>query len=373
MPFEMRRHSSAKRIVHWAALAAMLCAAAVAGASQGQEAPAVAAPAVAHPTIVLPPVLVAGKPATLAVLDAQGRPAANVEVSLGGEAAVTTDSTGRAALTAPDAQGVVRASLAGGTAGASATVIAAPAEERAGVSIESVPRILLLRDRFTLRGQGFHGIGDENQVMLAGKPAAVLAASPVALVALPNPATALGETQLVVTAGQQSASTAPVSVISMEVAADKSSGQPGTAGEIHVTVRGTDRPVSFEVRAEPAGRIELAPGNPSRGRTSGGAENSAAVRFTFRQPGEFFLEVRSVPEPLGLPDTDAARRELEEARRLAPEGWTKQVDHVLKLVAEHPQDVAQARDAIEKMMAKKPEGEFGRHLEAAWKILLNRE
>lgn len=373
MSLRMRGQSLATRIVHRAALAALMCAVAGVGAAYGQEAPAATAPAVAHPTIVLPPVLVAGKPATLAVLDAQGRPAANVAVSLGGEATVTTDATGRAALTAPDAQGVVRASLAGGTAGTSATVIAAPTEERAGVSIERAPRILLLRDRFTIRGAGFHGIGDENQVTLVGKPAAVLAASPVALVALPNPGTALGETQLVVTVGGQTASTAPVTVISIELAADKASGQPGTASEIHVSVRGTDRPVDFEVRAEPAGRIELARGNPSRGRTSGGAENSAAIRFTFRQPGEFFLEVRAVPEPLGLPDTDAARRELEEARRLAPEGWTKQVDHVLKLVADHPQDVAEARDAIEKMLAKKPEGEFGLRLEAAWKILLNRE
>ncbi len=83
--------------------------------------------------------------------------------------------------------------------------------------------------------------------------------------------------------------------------------------------------------------------------------------------------MRRVAEPLGLPDTDAAQRELLEARRLAPRGWTKRVDRVLQLVAKHPQDVAEARDALEKMLAKKPEGEFGQHLEAAWKILLNRE
>jgi len=372
-----RPQSSAKGIQQRAALAAVLCAAAGAGVAFGQEAPAAppeaSRPAAGHPAIVLPPVLVAGKPATLAVLDAQGRPAASVAVSLGGEATITTDATGRAALTAPDAQGVVRASLVGGTAGTSATVIAAPAEGRSGLSIETAPRILLLRDRFTIRGQGFSGVADENEVKLAGKPAAVLAASPVALVALPNPGTPLGDTQLVVTQGGQTASTGPVSVIAIELAADKGKGKPGESGEIHLSARGTDRPVDFEVRAEPAGRIELARGNPSRGRTSGGAENSAALRFTFRQPGEFFLEVRAVPEPLGLPDTDAARRELEEARQLAPESWAKQIEHVLKLVEQHPQDVAEARDAIEKMLAKKPEGEFGRHLEAAWKILLNRE
>ncbi|HTQ85899.1 MAG TPA: hypothetical protein VMI93_06780 [Candidatus Solibacter sp.] len=355
-------------------LAAALLVPAFAVRAPGQEAQRAAAPAAtAHSVIVLPPVLVSGKPATLAVLDGQGRPAGNVTVSLGSDVTVTTDGTGRAALTAPDAQGVLRASLADGTAGASATVVATPAEERAGLSIEMAPRVLLLRDRFTIRGQGFHGIGDENQVVLAGQNAAVLAASPVALVVLPNPGTTLGETQLVVKAAGESASTGPVSVISLELAADKGKGQPGEPGEIHVSVRGTDRPVDFEVRAEPAGRIELASGNPSRGRTGGGADNTATVRFTFRQPGEFFLEVRRVPEPLGLPDTEAARRELEEARKLAPQGWTKRVDHVLKLVRQHPQDVAEARDAIEKMLAKKPAGEFGQHLEAAWKILLNRE
>jgi len=349
---------------------AALCAGIAATHAHAQE---TSQPARSVPTIVLPPVLVAGETATLAVLDAQGRPSPNVAVSLGGEVTVTTDATGRAALTAPNAQGVVHASLSGGTAATSATVIAAPAEKRAGISIENAPRVMMLRDRFTIRGQGFHGIGDENQVTLAGQPAVVLAASPVALVLLPNPATPLGETQLMVRANQESASTSPVSVIAIELAADKSSGQPGTASEIHVKVRGTDRSVDFEVRAEPAGRIELARGNPSRGRTSGGAENTAAIHFTFRQPGDFLLEVRSVPEPLGLPDTDAARRELEQALQLAPEGWAKPIEHVLKLVEQHPQDVAEARDAIEKMLAKKPEGEFGRHLEAAWKVLLNRE
>jgi hypothetical protein len=326
-----------------------------------------------HPAIVLPPVLVSGKPATLAVLDAQGRPAANANVSLSGGVTLITDATGRAALMAPDSQGVLLASLPEGAAEASATVIAAPAGQETGLRVDLAARMLLLRERFTVRGAGFHGVADENRVLLAGQPAAVLAASPVALVALPNPSTALGETQLVVEASGLSATTSPVSVISIELASDKGKGLPGEKGQIRVSVAGTDQPVEFEVHAEPAGRIELARGNPSRGRTSGGAGNAATIAFTFRQPGEFFLEVRRVAEPLGLPDIEAAHRELLEARRLAPRGWTKQVDRVLQLVEQHPQDVAEARDAIEKMMAKKPEGEFGLHLEAAWKILLNRE
>jgi len=312
-------------------------------------------------------------PATLAVLDAQGRPAANVQVSVGGEVTLTTDATGRAALTAPDASGVLMARLPDGTAEASATVVAAPAEAPAAPRIDSQPHLLPLKERFIIRGAGFRGAADENRVDLAGERAVILAASPAALVAVPNPKTNLGEAQLVVGYGEASATAVPVTVIAMELSADKAKGQPGETGQIHVTLRGTDSPVDFEVRARPTERIELARGNPTRGRTSGGATNSGTIAFTFRQPGEFFLEVRPVPQPLGLPDTEAARRELEEARRLAPHGWSKQVDRVLELVEKHPQDVAEARDAIEKMLAKKPAGEFGQRLEAAWKILLNRE
>ena len=331
------------------------------------------APAGALPIIVLPPVLVAGQPATLAVLNIEGRPAAEMTITLSGDVTLTTDATGRAAFTAPNEQGVLRAALPDGTAAASATIIAAPASPQAGLRIDSVARMLLLRDRFILRGAGFHGIADENRVLLAGQPAALLAASPVSLVALPDPATALGETKLVVEAGGLSAATEPVSVILIALSADRASGMPGEKGEVRVSVQGTTQPVRFEVRAQPADRIDLARGNPSRGRTSGGADNHAAIGFTFREPGGFYLEVRRVAEPLGLPDTDAAKDELEQALQLAPSGWKKRVAGVMKLVDRHPQDVAQARDAIEKLLAKKPEGEFGLHLEAAWKILLNRE
>ena len=365
--------TAAGKILSGIAALAVLLGAPPVGARAGREAQQAAAPAGALPTIVLPPVLVAGQPATLAVLDVQGRPAPEMTITLSGDVTLKTDATGRAAFTAPNEQGVLRAALPDGTAAASATIIAAPPQPPAGLRIDSVARVLQLRDRFTVRGIGFHGIADENRLLLAGAPAALLAASPVALVALPNPATPLGETKLALEAGGLTAATEPVSVVSIVLSADRANGRPGEKGEIRVSVLGTTEPLSFEVRARPPERIELARGNPSRGRTSGGAENRASIAFTFREPGEFFLEVRRVAEPLGLPDTEAAKRELQQALELAPSGWKKRVESVLKLVERHPQDVAEARDAIEKLLAKKPEGAFGRHLEAAWKILLNRE
>src|SRR5579863_1134030 len=52
-------------------------------------------------TIVLPPKLMAGHPATLAVLGVDGKLASGVKVDLGNEQSVTTDRTGRATFTVP--------------------------------------------------------------------------------------------------------------------------------------------------------------------------------------------------------------------------------------------------------------------------------
>jgi len=352
------------------------------GPARGQEAapatPPAVAPSAAHATIVLPPVLVQGETATLAVLDALGRPAANVPVVLGGGTTVTTDATGRAAFVAPDAAGVLRALLQGpaeGSREATAPVIA-PGAAAQSLRIDSVERTILLKDPAAILGAGFSGAADENSVTLAGLSAAVLAASPAGLVVLPNPRTPLGDTGLAMRVGGLTASLAPLTVIALELSSSSTKGQPGEKGELRVTARGTDRAVEFELRAQPPGRIELTgvpSGGAARGRTSGGAENFAGLPFTFRAPGDFYFELRLVPEPRGLPDAGAARRELLEAQRLAPPEWAKRVNRVLDLLTAHPQDVREARDALEKMLAEKPEGEFGRHLEAAWRILLNRE
>jgi hypothetical protein len=326
-----------------------------------------------RPTIVLPPQIVAGQPATLAVLDATGRPAPNATVIFGGGEKITTDATGRAPFTAPENQGVLHASLPEDAGSASATVIAVSAEKPSDLRIAAVQRILLLKDRLTIRGCCFSGEADSNSILLGGQPAAILAASPVALVALPNPGTPLGESQLQLESGHRTVTTAPITVVSFGVSTTKPKGLPGEEGEIRVGVLGTEAPVEIEIRARPEERIELTGGNPARRHTKGGADNSVALPFRFRQPGEFFFEVRLVPQPLGLLDVEAARKELFEARSLAPPEWVERVDRLLQLLERHPQDVVQARDTLEKMLAAKPPWDFDRHLEAAWRILLNRE
>src|SRR5277367_3617454 len=71
-------------------------------------------------TIVLPSRIVAGQPATLAVLGVDGKLASAVNVDLGNGLRVTTDGTGRAYFTAPASGGIL---LAKGSGSSVATLV----------------------------------------------------------------------------------------------------------------------------------------------------------------------------------------------------------------------------------------------------------
>jgi len=67
---------------------------------------------------------------------------------------------------------------------------------------------------------------------------------------------------------------------------------------------------------------------------------------------------------------EAARQHLLVARRLATGNWQGRLDRLLRRLERDPQDALQLRNELEKMLAEKPEGEFGRMIEAAWRELL---
>src|ERR1700689_5279539 len=83
-----------------------------------QETPKVKSPSAR--TIILPPKMIAGAPATLAVLDSAGRLLPNVAVELSSGKKVTTDATGRAMFAAPAEAGKVTAKISGSEIVASA-------------------------------------------------------------------------------------------------------------------------------------------------------------------------------------------------------------------------------------------------------------
>src|SRR5277367_3536546 len=133
--------------------------------------------------IVLPPRLMAGHPATLAVLGVDGKLAPGAMVTLGDGQTLTTDRTGRAVFTVPATGDYL---LARGS-GASVAALIDPATGASEPKETTLPPIVSTRDRFWICSAGLRGDADANRVTINGEPALVLAASPECLVALPNP------------------------------------------------------------------------------------------------------------------------------------------------------------------------------------------
>ena len=341
-------------------LAAILAAAPAFSGPAGETSPA---------TIVLPQKLVAGQTATLAVLTAGGKLAPGTTVEFSGGQRVTTDDSGRASFTAPAETGVLLAQVADSAASGSAMVI--PAIPPARVELLQVPRIISIRDRFSVGGYGFRGEADANQVRLGGQTALVLAASPVNLVILPAPEAALGVTQVAVSvAGAESSSV--TTLVALEMTSEKPSLAPRQKANLMVRVRGTDQPLELEARNLSRNFVHFVRGDAQRVLTRGGQENTAAIEMEGLSPGEFSFSVRVVPPPAGLPDIGAAREYLIAARKLAPPNQAHRVDKLIRRLEQRSQDVVKIRNDLEKMMAKKPQGQFGRLIEAAWEVLLNR-
>ena len=323
-------------------------------------------------TIVLPGKLVAGERATLAVLDAEGRLVPGAEVEFGGGSRMPTDATGRLTFPVPNVPGILRVSLVGQPANASATVLAPLKDGADSLQILDVQRLVPIGERFSIYGVGFRGPADENHVVVGGQPAIVLAASPIVLFCLTGPKTEPGPAQLAVEVAGRTAGPAPVTLVRLEVTAEKAQLKPGEQGRLSVRVHGTADPVEIEVRSLSPSVVRFLGGGVERQTTQGGAQNTAAFEIVGIEGGDFSVEARLVPSAQGLPDVSAARQELQAALPLAPASWGPRVEKLIELLDKHPQDGVKVRDALEKMLAQRPEGDFGRHLEAAWKILLNR-
>src|SRR6267143_4021364 len=172
--------------------------------------------------LLLPRRIVSGERATLAVLDVSGRLTPGVTVNFSNGDRFTTDATGRALFVAPLNPGVLFASIAGRADRVTTAVI--PSSEAAASSLEiaSMPRVASLTDRFELLGRGFSGDADSNQVSVAGRPALVLASSPVSLVVLPPMDLGPGPAAVDVSCAKHPAPSFAVTFAALDLEADSS-------------------------------------------------------------------------------------------------------------------------------------------------------
>jgi hypothetical protein len=325
--------------------------------------------------IILPRTLIAGQPATLAVLDAAGALVPGAEVDVGGER-IKTDLTGRATFTVPalpedKSSGLLMAEFPGGHARATAVVNARASAEPEGVHLGDVPRMAALTDRFSVTGAGFGGEAAAVEARLGDAPAMVLAASPVVLVLLPSPKLAPGAARLEVRVGPSRAEPATILLVAFELASEKPHLAPREKCKFTVRVRGTEQPVEIELRNLTPDTVKLAEDDSVvRVRSTGGADNKAQVVLEGRRAGDFSLSARLIPQAAGLPDIEAARQKLLSARKVAQPGWGARLDRLIERLEKNPQEAAKVRNELEKLLALRPPGELAQLIEAAWLILL---
>ena len=333
-------------------------------------------------TVILPQQLVAGEQATLAVLDAKGRLVPAVELKLSGVPNVTTDSTGRATFLAPATPGIFSAEITENGLAVTTMVVAAPqnlstdstassdpSPAPAGAPSIVFPSIVSLRDRFGLEGRGFSGDARRDRVLLAGLPTLVLAASPVSLVQVPDPQTPTGPAKLAVTVERLSSEPVTVTVVSLDVAGPE---KPLAAGEkslLTVAVRGSRERLQIEVRNFSPEVVSLMRDNVQRVITGGGESNAARIEIQGVTPGDYSVSAHMISGAALLTGVETARQRLLTAMQFADGKWLAALIGVVEYMDRDPQNVAQIRRDIERLMRDRPQGEVADLLKLAWQAL----
>ena len=307
-------------------------------------------------TIALPPRLMAAHPATLAVLGVDGKLAPGVHVELSDGRTVTTDRTGRAIFNAPATGGYL---IARGS-GASAAALIDPAVGESEPKTAAIPLIVSVGDRFWVCGAGLHGRADEDGITINGKPAVVLAASPVCLVALPAASAQPGPAAVSAEApGVQW--NARTTLVSLEFAPPQPTLKPGQKGQLVIRVRGSDEKIGIIAQNHTPEVLRFLGGDTQDLVTSGGPENSATVAVQAISSGDFSFNARLVPSP----DAPSAERYLRAAAALAPKDLQHRISDLAHRIAEEPREAEHIRIAVEKLAATTIEGDLRTLLDAA--------
>ena len=310
-------------------------------------------------TIILPPKIVAGHPATLAILGADGRLAPNVNVMIGESQNLKTDATGRAFFTAPATPGVLLAEASGASAVALVDENPGPSTQTAKEELAVAP-VISLKDRFSICGGGFRGDADANRVTMNGDRALVVASSPECLVVLPSPRATPGVAKLTVDSSGvvRNAST---TLVSLQFEAPQAAPLPGQRSELTVHVEGSDAPLEVTIRNETPGVLEFLKGDTQDVRTTGGAHNIANVAIGAIRSGDYSFTAKLVPSP----DISAAERYLRAAVPLAPKPLQHRVNASADRLAAHPKDRDRVKQDLAKMISATIPGHFRTLLEAA--------
>jgi hypothetical protein len=316
-------------------------------------------------TIVLPPRVVAGRPATLAVLGVDGHLAPDVAVDMGANLHVNTDRTGRALFVVPASGAVLIARASGVTA-----VALIDASRNSPAAATSVTPVAGLHDPFAFCATGLSGDADANLVKINGEFALVLAASPECLVALPPGKAAPGPANISVEVSPTQ-TTPMISVsgsftlVALEFAPPSPALQPGKKSRFDVNVRGSDQPLRVVVENESPDVLAFSRGDSQELRTTGGAHNAAEFDVQATRSGDFKFHARVLP----VTDAATAVRYLQAAAANAPANLQSSMNGLASRLAQHPNEADKIRSHLESFIAASDKGDFRALLEAAHSTL----
>jgi hypothetical protein len=305
--------------------------------------------------IVLPLRLVAGHPATLATLGAEGKLSPHVTVEFGTGEHFETDATGRANFTAP-AAGVLLAK----SGSASAAVLVDP---DSAASVETSIRVAPFastRDRLNVCGGGFQGNAEANRVYVNDEPALVLAASPECLAIVPDPKTTPGAAKISVEGGTAARQIA-ITLVSLDFEPPHPPLTPTQKGWLTLRAHGSDRRLRVLAENETPDVLRFEKGDAQEVITTGGAQNAAEIRVEAIRSGDFSFRARLWP-PL---DREAARRFLEAAEPLAIADVRGGLKNMQNELLRHPHNLERVRIELDEMISLTSPGGVRTLLEAA--------
>jgi hypothetical protein len=307
-------------------------------------------------SIVLPPKLVAGKPATLAVLGVDGRLAAGIAVTIGESLHLKTDKTGRATFTTPVGTSVL---IASGSGNSAAALIDADAPAN-GKQKLSVPAVVSVQDQFSICGANFVEPADANRVSLNGERAFILASSPECVTVQANPRALPGPAKITIensTGAWESATT----LVSLHFDPPIPALVPEKRSKLALHVQGSSEQLHVQVENRTPGVLRFLKGDTQNLVTSGGAENSGEIAVEAIRAGDFSFRARVLPTP----DAQSASRYLLAASALAPKDWKSRVSGYAHELEKHPDNAAKIRRDLQTMASSTIPGDFKTLIESA--------
>src|ERR1700735_2202558 len=308
-------------------------------------------------TIVLPPKVEAGRRATLAVLGVDGRLAGGVTVQLATGQLITTDTTGRPSFTVPESGPGYIIAKGSGASVASLVDVARPVDQGQPATVAP---FVSIREPFSICAAGLGAQPEANRVLIDGAPVLVMAASPECVVVLAPPKAKPGPASISIE-GLGVQYTSSTTLVSLECLYPPAPWEPGKKGILAVRARGSDMKLQIVVDNKTPGVLEIQHGDMQEVTTSGGADNSAALKVQAIRSGDFSLDARVLPAP----DTTSAIRYLRAAEPLAPEDAQDDIRGLADKLKHHPRDFGSVRRKLAAMVANTIQGDLRTLLSAA--------